>query len=59
MGANAVILGPVILGDNTIVGACALVTSSFEGNGTLIGVPAKQLYDVAQLKYRTNCIFHF
>lgn len=43
MGANAVILGPVTLGDHTIVGACALVVSSFTGDGILIGVPAKQL----------------
>jgi serine O-acetyltransferase len=41
LGANAVILGPVNLGDSTTIGACALVLNDFNGNGSLIGVPAK------------------
>jgi len=43
LGANAVIIGPLTIGDNTTIGACALVTKSFEGNVTLIGVPAKSI----------------
>lgn len=41
LGANAVILGPVILGDDTTIGACALVIHHYDGKGTLVGVPAK------------------
>lgn len=42
LSANCVILPGVVLGDRTIVGAGAVVTSSFpEGNCVLAGVPAK------------------
>ncbi|WP_053990386.1 serine acetyltransferase [Mangrovimonas sp. TPBH4] len=42
LGANAVIIGPIILGKNTAVGASACVVRSFEqGEVTLLGVPAK------------------
>lgn len=42
LSANCVILPEVELGDNTIVGAGAVVTKSFpEGNCVLAGVPAK------------------
>lgn len=43
LGANAVILGPVILGDNVTIGALALVNKDFESDCTLVGVPAKQI----------------
>ena len=44
IGMNAVILPGVNLGDNTIVGAGAVVTKSFpEGHCTIGGVPAKKL----------------
>lgn len=41
IGANAIILPGVKLGDNTIVGAGAVVTKSFEGGVILAGNPAK------------------
>lgn len=42
LGANAVILGPVKIGNNIKVGALACVTKDFFGSGTtLVGVPAE------------------
>ena len=41
LGANAVILPGVVLGDNVTVGAGSVVTKSFESNVILGGVPAK------------------
>lgn len=42
IGANAIILPGVIIGDNTIVAAGAIVTKSFpQGNTVLIGIPAQ------------------
>ena len=40
IGANAVILPGVEIGDNVIVGAGAVVTKSFPSNSILIGTPA-------------------
>lgn len=41
-GANATLIGPLILGNNIKIGACACVTKSFiEDNIVLGGVPAK------------------
>jgi serine acetyltransferase len=42
MGANAVIIGPVIIADNCTIGASACVTKSFIlEKSILVGVPAK------------------
>lgn len=42
LGANAVILGPVKIGDNIKIGALACVTKDFpEPNVILVGVPAQ------------------
>ena len=41
LGANAVILGPVIVGDHVRVGAGAVVIETAPDNATLVGVPAK------------------
>jgi len=41
IGANAIILPGVELGDNVIVGAGAVVTKSFPNNSILVGNPAK------------------
>ena len=44
MGANAVIIGPVIIANNCNIGASACVTKSFFlDNLTLVGVPAKNI----------------
>lgn len=44
IGANAVILPGVVLGDNTVVGAGAVVTKPYpEGNCVLVGNPARVL----------------
>ncbi|MBR9861692.1 serine acetyltransferase [bacterium] len=44
LGANASIIGPLVLGSNVKIGAAACVVNSFpEGNCTLLGVPAKKL----------------
>ena len=41
IGANAVILPGVVLGDNVIVGAGAVVTKCFGSDLTVAGIPAK------------------
>ncbi|WP_139959542.1 serine O-acetyltransferase [Flavicella sediminum] len=42
MGANATLIGPLIIGNNVKIGASACVTKSFEAdNIVLAGVPAK------------------
>lgn len=43
IGMNAVILPGVKLGPNTIVGAGAVVTHSFDGGGVIAGIPAKRI----------------
>lgn len=43
IGANAVILPGVELGDNVIVGAGSVVTKSFGSNSIIVGVPAKKM----------------
>lgn len=46
LGAAANILPGVIIGDNVIVGASALVTKSVPANKVVMGVPAKVVRDV-------------
>lgn len=41
IGTNAVIAGPIIIGDNCVIAANSLVVNSIEANTTVIGVPAK------------------
>lgn len=41
IGTQAVIQHGITIGENSIIGAMAFVTKSFEGNCVLIGVPAK------------------
>jgi serine acetyltransferase len=44
LGANACVIGPLVLGNKANVGACACVVKSFfDDNLTLVGVPAKVL----------------
>lgn len=43
IGPGAKIFGDIVIGNNTTIGANAVVCKSFEGNGTLVGVPAIQI----------------
>lgn len=44
LGANACVIGPLLLGNRINIGACACVVKSFlDDNLTLVGVPAKVL----------------
>lgn len=41
IGANAVIIGNVRIGDNSIIGAGSVVTKDIPANSVAFGVPAK------------------
>ncbi len=41
--AGAVIIGDITIGDNCIVGANSVVTSSFPANSIIAGIPAKKV----------------
>jgi len=43
LGGNAVIIGPLTLGNNITIGAMALVNKSFNSGAILIGVPARNI----------------
>lgn len=43
IGANAIILPGVVIGDNSVIGAGAVVTKSFDKNSIIIGNPAEYL----------------
>jgi len=43
LGANAVVLPGVELGDHVVVGAGAVVATSFPSPATVVGVPARQV----------------
>lgn len=40
LGANCVVAGPVVIGNNALIGACSLVNKSVEENAVVLGVPA-------------------
>ncbi|MBP0904538.1 serine O-acetyltransferase [Mariniflexile gromovii] len=40
MGANAVVVGKIVIGDNCVIAANSLVAKSVESNSTVMGVPA-------------------
>ncbi|MDR1606748.1 MAG: serine acetyltransferase [Streptococcaceae bacterium] len=44
IGAGAKLIGPISVGDNTMIGANAVVTKSFEAGAVLVGVPAKNIH---------------
>ena len=52
IGPGAKIFGNIRIGDNTAIGANAVVNSSFpEGNCTIAGVPARKISDKTSLPY--------
>ena len=50
LGANAVILPQVCLGDHVVVAAGAVVTKSFPANVIVAGVPAKVIRDLKDIE---------
>ena len=45
IGANSVVVGPVDICDNVVVGAMSLVNRSITEPGTYVGIPAKRIND--------------
>lgn len=55
LGPGAKLFGPIVIGDNTAIGANAVVNSSFpEGNCSIGGVPARKISDHTSLSYILN-----
>lgn len=50
IGQGCTILRGVTIGENTIVGACGLVTKSLEPNSVYAGVPAKKICSLDEWK---------
>ncbi len=46
VGAGAKILGPVIIGDNTRIGANSVVISTIPSNSVVVGIPGKVVFRV-------------
>ena len=51
VGSGAQILGPVIIGENSKIGANAVVTKNVEPNAIMVGIPAKNI-GVADKKFK-------
>ena len=47
IGANSVVLGPVDICDNVLIGALSLVNKSITEPGVYVGIPARKLTDQA------------
>ncbi|MDJ0978408.1 MAG: hypothetical protein QNI87_07715 [Erythrobacter sp.] len=47
IGANSVLVGPLDICDNVVIGAMSLVNRSITEPGTYVGVPAKRIRDEA------------
>ena len=56
IGANAVILPGVTLGDRVIVGAGAVVTRSFPGHSTVVGVPGRSVSGQTEALVSTGAV---
>jgi len=48
IGAGAQLLGPIKVGDNARIGSNAVVVKDVEAETTVVGIPAKQIPEVAQ-----------
>lgn len=51
IGANAVIVGKINIGNNVLVGGCSLVNSSFPDDSVVLGVPAVLISNNGAKKY--------
>ncbi|KAB1067040.1 serine acetyltransferase [Tamlana haliotis] len=51
MGANAVIVGKIKIGNNCVIGANSLVNMNIEDNKTVLGVPAQVISDNTSKNY--------
>jgi serine O-acetyltransferase len=51
IGANAVLAGKIIVGDNALIGACSFVNSDVQENGVVLGVPAVMISDKGSKGY--------
>lgn len=52
IGPGAKLFGPIVIGDNTAIGANAVVNSSFlEGNCSIAGIPARKISDHTSAEY--------
>ncbi|WP_158275340.1 hypothetical protein [Pedobacter sp. HMWF019] len=47
IGTNSVVLGPITICDNVIIGSMSLVNKSITEPGIYVGVPVKKVSDVA------------
>lgn len=45
IGANSVLAGSIVVGDNVLIGACSLVNTDVNSNAIMLGVPAIQITD--------------
>lgn len=43
VGAGAKVLGPITIGDNVKIGAGAVVLKDVKANGTVVGIPAREV----------------
>lgn len=50
IGTGAKIIGQISIGNNSIIGANAVVTKSFPSNSVIAGVPAKLLRTINELE---------
>lgn len=50
VGAGAVILGAVVIGDNAQIGANSVVTKNIPDNTTVIGVPARDIKNAVKIE---------
>jgi serine acetyltransferase len=52
LGANAIVLGPIRVGDNSVVGGGAVLLNDCPPGSVMVGVPARRLAD----EDRTQCL---
>lgn len=57
IGSNSVVLGPVTICDNVIVGAMSLVNRSISEPGVYVGNPVKKVSDITNLDWVSHISF--